>query len=200
MSHIKLILRIWLAVVATLQLAGCSKTVQWEEEVPLNTGDTIWVTRRVTYSLKGGAGNPFDMAYRPDWAEAISFEWSGKKYRYVGDAQVLLLAISPQTKQPVLIAMAANKSWNWKNNYRCTTPFYVQFVPKANGRDWSWPPSIEPWLMNLPYNLMIHREKKQEVKPRYAASDREKLDRTVAIQSPYLIRIDPNFKTDSCLK
>lgn len=201
MSRIQLILRIWLAVVATLQLAGCSKTVQWEEEVPLNTGDTIWVTRQVTYKLQGAGGNPLDIGYRSDWTEEIAFEWQGKKYRYVGDAQVMLLAISPHTKQPVLIAEAANKQWSAQNNYRCTTPFYVQFIPEANGRDWSWPPSIEPWLFNMPYNLMIHRNdtKKMETR-RYTTSDRMKLDYTIAIQSPYLVRIDSSHKFDQCFK
>ena len=53
-----LIQRLVLAAFAVLQLAGCSKTVQWEEEVPLNTGETIWVQRTVKYTYRGGAGNP----------------------------------------------------------------------------------------------------------------------------------------------
>lgn len=54
-----------LFVCMTALLSACSKTVQWEEEVPLNTGETIWVKRTVVYSAQGGAGNPLDMAYRP---------------------------------------------------------------------------------------------------------------------------------------
>jgi hypothetical protein len=198
MRGMKQILRIVLVAVIALQLTACSKTVQWEEEVPLNTGETIWVTREVTYRLKGGGGNPLDMAYRPDRTEEIAFEWKGKKYRYVGDAGLMLLAISPLTQQPVLVADAAFKSWDWRHDYRCTTPYYVQLSPSADGKDWSWPPSIDPWLFDLPSNLMIHREKMEKTKARYTVSDRVALDRTIAIQSPRLARIDPSYKFDQC--
>lgn len=96
-------LQVLLAMAVALQVAACSKTVQWEEEVPLNTGETIWVKRTLNYSLGGGAGNPLDIAYRPDWVQQLEFEWAGKKYLYEGDARVFVLAISPQQK-PVLVA------------------------------------------------------------------------------------------------
>ena len=66
MNRLKKPLQILLIVIAATQLAACSKTVQWEEEVPLNTGETIWVEKTLNYTIKGGAGNPLDMAYRPD--------------------------------------------------------------------------------------------------------------------------------------
>lgn len=47
MSFLKLLL---IGLVMTA-LTACSKTVQWEEEVPLNTGDVIWVKREVVYKL-----------------------------------------------------------------------------------------------------------------------------------------------------
>ncbi len=61
MNRLKKPLQILLAVVGALQLTACSKTVQWEEEVPLNTGETIWVKRTVVYSLQGESGNPMDI-------------------------------------------------------------------------------------------------------------------------------------------
>lgn len=200
MNFFKSPLKILLTVAAALQLSACSKTVQWEEEVPLNTGETIWVKREVVYKLKGGGDNPLDLAYRPDWTEEISFEWKSKKYRYVGDAFVILLAISPQTHQPVLVAKASYKDWNWKHNYRCTAPFYVQFVPPADGKAWAWPPAIEPWLFNMPYNLMIHRDKMTKMQARYTTSDRVALDRTVAIQNQSNVRIDPTYESNQCSK
>ncbi len=55
----------WLIVMISLNLlSACSKKVHWEEEVPLNTGEVIWVKRIVTYKFQGASGNPFDMAYR----------------------------------------------------------------------------------------------------------------------------------------
>ena len=200
MSSMKQIQRMVLIFIAALQLAACSKTIQWEEEVPLNTGDVIWVKRTVTYKLKGASANPLDMGYRPDWKEEIAFEWKGKEYRYAGDAGLMLLAISPITQQPVLVADAAFKSWDWRHDFRCTTPYYAQLSPSANGKDWSWPPSIEPWLFDMTSNLMIHREKMEKMKARYTAGDRMALDRTIAIQSPRLVRIDPSYKFDQCFK
>jgi hypothetical protein len=35
--------------VAVFLLSSCSKTVKWEEEVPLNTGEVIWVERVDSY-------------------------------------------------------------------------------------------------------------------------------------------------------
>ena len=181
-------------------LSACSRSVTWEEEVPLNTGEVIWVERTVTYKLKGAGGNPLDMAYRPDWTEELAFEWKGRKYRYVGDADMMLLAISPTLQHPVLVASAANKEWHWRNNYRCTTPFYVQFIPSANGREWSWPPSIEPWLYGMSHNLMAKRNALGEMKARYTALDRKEMDRTMAIQDPASARIDPSYQFDQCFK
>ena len=182
-----------------LALSACSKTVQWEEEVPLNTGETIWVKKTLSYSIKGGAGNPLDMAYRPDWVERLEFEWAGKKYAYEGDARVILLAISPQ-KMPVLVARAADKDWHHTHTYKCTTPFYVQFVPDASGRTWTWPPAIEPWLFGLSHNLLRTREAPEKMKTRYTAQERNNEDATGSIQDPSKARIDPNHTVNTCFK
>ena len=187
-----------LILLPLVALTACSKTVQWEEEVPLNTGEVIWVKRTVEYKLQGAGGNPLDMAYRPDWTEEIAFEWKGKKYKYVGDADLMLLAISPNTQQPILVARADLKNWDVKNSYRCSTPFYVQLVSDERGLGWSWPPSIEPWLYGLPYNLMLHRAEMENLRSRYNAKDRADADYVMRHQSPSLTRIDPNFKFDQC--
>lgn len=190
---------IWLVVILAVWYAARPKTVQWEEEVPLNTGETIWVTRTVTYSLKGDAGNPFDIKYRPDWTEKLEFKWGGKKYVYEGDAELMLLAISPQ-KQPVLVGPAADKGWDWNHDYYCATPHYVQFVPNANGRDWTWPPKIEPWLYGMQSNLMSQRRKPDDMKRRYTSQQRNEEDAAMAIQGPFYAKIDPTFIGRDCKK
>ena len=178
-----------------MALSACSKTVQWEEEVPLNTGEVIWVKRSVDYVLKGAGGNPLDIAYRPEWVEKLEFEWSGKKYVYDGDANVILLAISPQ-KQPVLVARASDKNWEMKHKYQCSTTSYVQLIPDTKGRTWTWPAGIETWLYGLPANLMLERKKPAEMKKRYLAQERKTEDAGV---SSSLARIDPLFTfTEDC--
>lgn len=192
MNRLKKPLQILLALIAATQLAACSKTVQWEEEVPLNTGETIWVKRSVVYSLQGEGGNPMNIGYGQNKNEKLSFEWRGKKYVYEGEADLMVLAISLQ-KQPVLVAQAANKGWDWNHNYYCATPHYVQFVPDASGREWTWPPEIEPWLYGLPSNLMAQRRRPEEMKKRYTAKQREAEDAISSMQSPSNARIDPKF-------
>lgn len=198
MNRLKKTLQLLLAGIAALQLSACSKTVQWEEEVPLNTGETIWVKREVTYKLKGAGGNPLDMAYRPDWNQRFEFAWMGKTYIYEGEALVFVLAISPQ-KQPVLVARASDKNWEVNHKYQCTKPSYVQLMPASEGHKWSWPPAIEPWLYGLPANLMLELKNPEEMKKRYFIQDRSTQDEIVRAQSPSLAHIDPTFTfTEDC--
>jgi hypothetical protein len=173
-------------------LVGCSKTVQWEEEVPLNTGEVIWVKRSVVYVRKGAGGNPFDVDYRPEWNEVIQFEWRGKKYAYEGVADVFVLAISPLS-QPVLIARASDKDWENVHKHPCSTPSYVQLMPNESGRVWSWPKSIEPWLFGLPANLMRHRGEITSMRKSYTAQDRAHEDAMSWGQSPSTASIDSKF-------
>jgi len=190
-------LRMVPAAFAVLLLTGCSKTVQWEEEVPLNTGETIWVKRSVEYVLQGGAGNPLDMAYRPERNQAIEFTWNGKNYRYEGDARIMLLAISPQ-KRPALVAKAADNSWYAVHNYRCTIPFYVQIIPDDTGRVWSWPPQIESWLYNQPPNLLLERHPPEQMKKRYTAQERQQENYPGTGNNPSQQKIDPTHTGDRC--
>lgn len=191
-----------IVLLLALQLAGCSRTIQWEEEVPLNTGETIWVKREVIYVVSGGSGNPLDIKYRPEWTKTIEFEWQGHKYSYAGVADVMLIAISPETKRPVLVAPASNNGWDRRNNYRCTVPFYVQLTPDASGRNWTWPPSIEPWLYGMSYNVMRNSPKLNEIRHRYGIQERAKEDRRL-LQDKYNLdqtRIDPTHSFSDCMK
>jgi hypothetical protein len=199
MKRIKKTHFIWLAVILAAWYTTRAKTVQWEEEVPLNTGETIWVTRTVTYSLKGDAGNPFDISYKPDWPEKLEFKWGDKEYVYKGAAALMLLAISPQN-QPVLVAPAADKSWDWDHEYRCTVPHYVQFVPDGNGDKWTWPPQIEPWLYGFSANLMRQRRKQEEMQSRYTSQKRNEEDAIMYLQDPISAKIDPTFTDKDCKK
>ena len=164
MNRFKRALQILLAVIAATQLTACSKTVQWEEEVRLNTGETIWVKRTVVYTAQGGAGNPLDVAYRRGKDEAIEFTWNGKNYYYKGEAVIMVLAISPE-KRPVLVAKASGNAWAARHKYACTYPYYVQLVPDIAGQAWTWPPHIEPWLYNLPTNLFRDFGKPEGILP-----------------------------------
>lgn len=186
-----------LTATVALLLTGCSKIVQWEEEVPLNTGETIWVKRTVKYTYQGGAGNPLDMDFRPELNQIIEFSWNGKNYRYEGDARIALLAISPK-KRPVLVARAEDNSWEAVHHYACTIPFYVQLVPDDTGLAWSWPPRIENWLYNLPPNLLLERHPPERMKKRYTVQERQQENYLGSVNTPSQQTIDPTFTGDLC--
>ena len=74
-----------LLAIPVLAIGACAimtrdRTVTWEEEVLLNTGETIWVSKEVRYTIKGQPGNPADMGYVPGFEETLSFTYGGRKY------------------------------------------------------------------------------------------------------------------------
>lgn len=187
-----------LFIAIALPLTACSKTVQWEEEVPLNTGEVIWVKRTVEYTVQGGAGNPLDLAYRPRrGSEVMDFTWRGNQYSFSQHAGVVVLAISPKD-HPVLVAEADTGAWDASNNYRCTIPFYVQFVPDHSGRHWTWPSKIEPWLYNLENNLLFDKPTPDHGRRRYTARERQAANAAVLVRSPSRQKIDPTHTGDLC--
>ena len=194
------LMKLCVLVPLVFALSACSKTVQWEEEVPLNTGDVMWVKREVTYKFKGAGGNPLDMGYRPDWTEEIAFEWKGKKYRYVGDARLMLLAIQPNTQLPVLVAPKGTHNWIRSRDFPCVKPYYEQLVVNEDKWEWQLLTKLEPWVFNLPRNLMAHRGEIDKVSVRYFSIDRQKRDSTMTAQSPYLAQINPSYQPEICTR
>jgi hypothetical protein len=182
-------------------LSACSRTVTWEEEVPLNTGEVIWVKRSMPWVYMGGFGNPFDIARRPTREQTLSFTYQGKEYSYTGRADVNWIAISPEG-QPTLVAPAASFGWNTANNYYCVTPYYVQFTPDATGQQWIWPEKIDPWLYGLPANIMVNIPKLDESrKARYSNADRNQRDQTYRLQAPYAKQVDALYQEKSgCIR
>ncbi|MDZ4075172.1 MAG: hypothetical protein U1E04_10550 [Hylemonella sp.] len=189
-------LTLWSAwVLAAVLLGGCSRTVTWEEEVPLNTGETIWVKRSMPWVYKGGFGNPFAMSMLPTGEQTILFKYGGSEYRFTGRVHVGWIAITPD-KNPVLVAIPGSYGWNYQyeSTYYCVVPYYVQFFADKTGKNWTWPEKIEPWLYNLPRNVMASIPRLDEKrKDRYSAKDREERDSTYHLQSPYGRQIDPLY-------
>lgn len=180
----------------TASLAGCTRTVEWDEEVPLNVGETIWVHRGATYTPSSAAGNPLKSSWRIT-GEYISFVWAGTKYVWKGDADLMLLAIG--SSGPVLIADANwMYEWHLRHNYKCVQPFYVEFIPDPTGQVWTWPNSIEPWLYQKKANLMRGRRAPSDMASRYTISDRERADAAILIQSPNAAKIVPTYLPDHC--
>lgn len=198
MNQAKNLPYILLLLTAALQLTACSKTVQWEEEVPLNTGETIWVKRGTSYSYKGAGGNPFDIGLRPDRMQSLEFQWKGARYTWEGDASLMLLAIDPK-ERPVLVANAAwQAEWGTRNNYKCVKPYYVQFVLDKSGK-WTWPAQIEPWLYGVHANLLVAvRYAPQDMPERISSAQRAEFDAGLWLRQPEARHIDSNYIPDFC--
>ena len=107
----------------------------------------------------------------------------------------MVLAISPY-KQPVLVAQA--DAWHWRRSYKCTFPFYVQFVPDDSGKTWTWPDHIEPWLYNLPTNLFGDIGAPEDRLPHYTIEQKRTQPYLSDPQSVSMQKIDPAYTGDIC--
>jgi hypothetical protein len=185
------------AIVHLFSTTGCSRTVHWEEEVPLNTGETIWVQRNGTYTYKSVPGNPLDYGYYPDWVSTTRFKYKGSVYSFTDSASLVLLAIGPDGS-PTLVADAANHDWQWNNQYYCVTPFYVQFRSDRSGKTWMWPPRIESWLYGLSTNLIIGLPPLESSGKKFSVEDRLRENAPITVRKRELRAIDPTYLTNIC--
>lgn len=121
---------------------------------------------------------------------------SGSKLMAAGP---ILLAISPKG-QPNLIALADDAEWGNRNRYPCDAPYYVQFQPSDNGRQWTWPNRIDAWLHNLPTNLIIGLVPVESNGKRVSAADRERQNASATTAFTFYKSIDPNYSSQYCVR
>lgn len=185
--------------VAVFLLGACSKTVTWEEEVPLNTGEVIWVKRSVEYSVQGDAGNPMDLAWRPKKEQKLEFEWKSRKHKYEGAACLQVLAI--HSNRPVLIGDAWCQSLQWTHKYDpCEA--YVQLNYDQSGQ-WIWPPKPEEWVFGLKTNLVIDFTNPNRLEERISTNMRDsyKTKDPRAKSQIEVVRLAPeSFENPNCRK
>ena len=189
-------LRHWFISLLALGVGSCAfmirdRSVSWEEEVLLNTGETIVVKRRGTYEYRYSAGDGF-VGYSPNWRSTIEFTYKGQKYRHIDDVGLMLLAISPEGI-PNLVTLP-NTEWAWRNNYYCVTPYYVQFLPDKSGSNWTWPEKIEPWLYNMTSNLMFGLISIEEDSKKISNVERNQRNAKSYQDTEYRI-IDPSYSS-----
>ncbi len=123
-------------------LMGCSKTVQWEEEVPLNTGETIWVQRKDTFDRVGGADNPLKTAWALKLRE-LKFNRQGQEYSF--QTQVYATMMIHEFDSPKAIAIVA-----WATD--CAKRGYGEF--RWVNSSWQLQKNVSPTLIGKPRNLM----------------------------------------------
>jgi hypothetical protein len=130
-------------------LAACgasTKTVEWEEEVLLNTGEIIWVKRADTYIRRSEPGNPLQMGWWPD-GRSYKFSWHGQSYAYM---------VKGVSRGPILLYVHINANTiaivdgAWPAN--CEKRGYGEYV--WAGGSWQLQRNINPILVGQPRNLM----------------------------------------------
>lgn len=184
-------------LVGTCTFMTRDRTVTWEEEVPLNTGETIVVKRTGRYIDFDYDLSQNRLGYKPDPVSTIEFTYKGKPYAFVGEPGLLLLAIAPNGF-PNLIADPRNNGWEWKNNYFCVVPYYLQLRPDSTGKQWDWPEQIDPWLYGLPTNLIIGLIPLDSDGKKYAVADRALENGTRHSSEGHSRTIVSTYKFDSC--
>jgi hypothetical protein len=84
MNHLNTFLKLLFIIGIAVTITACAettKTIQWEEEVPLNTGEVIWVKRTDTFLKGAEPGNPLTRTWGLI-ARSYEFFWQGQIYSY----------------------------------------------------------------------------------------------------------------------
>jgi hypothetical protein len=193
--------RSWAAtsLVATVMLsvAGCTRSIEWDEEVPLNTGETVWVHRSGSLRFGSAPGNPLDFGYQAEPKTRIAFTYRGRQYTYTSEVTLQVLAIAPDST-PNLVISASDYMWQFEHGYLCTRPSYVQLRPDVSGNQWTWPEHIEPWLYGLPTNLLVGLPANRPKPLRITAIERRSHNVRVFRAGDHFRQIDPNYQYPGC--
>ena len=192
------LLKLIVTGLAMISLGACSKTVQWEEEVPLNTGETIVVKRSGSYTYKGLTSDGNAFSWNPEWRSTIEFAYKGKQYTHT-DAMTLVLIAIASDGTPNLAATAGSE-WSRKHNYYCVTPSYVQLRPDGSGKVWTWPEKIDPWLYGLSTNLVFGLAALADDGKRFTPADRRQKNASLTGRYKEFETIDPTYLADNCPK
>lgn len=142
MKNIHTPLKIFLIAVLATPISACSKTIEWEEEVPLNTGETIIVKREDIYVRRSVPGNPFQMGWWID-ERKYKFSWQGNNYKYKNRHSIgpMILWAYPEYKTVAMI-----------DSGRPYCSGYAEF--RWTNTEWSIQKNVNPEIIGSPRNLM----------------------------------------------
>ena len=189
MSCVARSMRSTAVLLLALQLAACSKSIQWEEEVPLNTGETIWVKRTDSYVRGGDAGNPLKIVW---WLEQrnYEFEWQGKRLSYLRRTRTIsgpigLYVVTPGKAISVVDSAAA-----------CSKPGWVEYRWQQDA--WRLQDTFDPALVGLPRNLMAHFSADDGEIPQRVTSGFKRKEDTAQNRAAPLMQIESQHIASAC--
>lgn len=189
MKRFKKPLQILLMLVAATQLTACSKTVQWEEEVPLNTGETIWVKRMDSYVKGSEPGNPLKMTWGIE-KRAYEFSWQGQHYTYQTEPKVslgaILIYVFPADKTIAIVDAARN----------CAKPGYGEFRWTNGG--WHIQENVSQILIDQPRNLMAYYSAEDGVIPARVTKETRSKEDTAPNRGKKSLNVDVSKIATNC--
>jgi hypothetical protein len=181
--------RILVVMGAATQLTACSKTMQWEEEVPLNTGEVIWVKRTDTYVKGSEPGNPLKMTWGIE-TRAYEFLWQGQQYTYQTEPKVslgaFLIHVFPADK--VVAIVDATR--------QCAKPGYGEF--RWAGGAWQLQKNVSPALVGQPRNLMAYYSAEDGAIPARVSKEIRNAQDTRPRRGERLLNLEPSKIAIDC--
>ena len=180
-------------------LTACTKTVKWEEEVLLNNGHSIVITREAEFKYDISQ----DRLFSPYWqfqAESLSFQWLGTAYKFRNaPSEADLISIAPlilaiDTLGIPNIFGYADSNWVHHKWQGCANTPIVKLVPSK--RTWVVDPSRESWIFDLTINLNSDTDY-SESKAKVTWNEKmEKYEKWATTSR----KLNPAFVVDSCIK
>lgn len=175
-----------IALVAATQLTACSKSIEWDEDVLLNTGETIQVHRTDRFERRTEAGNPLQPAWWPE-ARLYEFAYGGRTYRYESPAR--------QSPGAMAIAIDAGEVFIVDRVRNCRRPGLA--VWHWTGTDWQAPPETPATLLGTKRNLMALRSPDGDLPQHVSIAARHRLDEQVGV-SPHVDELNPMTAASGC--
>ena len=139
-------LRLGVALTAVLMLSGCggssAKSVSWDEEVRLNTGEVLWIKRTDNFQRRSVPGNPLQMGWWPD-VRTYEFAYRNRNYLYRTNPADSLGALMLFARGDDVMVIDATRA--------CGKPGYAEF--RWDGQRWQ-ARNVGPDAIGQPRNLM----------------------------------------------
>jgi hypothetical protein len=177
----------------SLLLSACGqseKIVRWDEEVLLNTGETIWVKRADIFVKGAEPGNPLQRTWKLD-RRAYEFTWQGQKYIYTTEVKLspgaLLIYVHDASKTISIVDF----------NRECIKPGYGEFR-WVNG-NWQLQQNVAPALIGQVRNLMGSFDSEGEIPAQVNRAFKQQID-TAPNRSKKIMQIDESNLATNCTR
>ena len=155
MNHLKNfnVLTIWMLVMLSLGMIFYSKKAQaitheWTEEVTLNNGSRLLVSRSQEFLRTKEPGNPLKNSWKRGAAK-IQFSWNGAVHSHSENG--MLIAVGPGGN--IYLIRALSREDVYQRAIPCSKPSYVSIEMKSSNEKIT--KNIESWMYGLERNLLM---------------------------------------------